>query len=114
MADKAQTPPPTSIAGTSGSPLTPNPKRARMSSPDKTLEQPEKDTKEEGNQSKEDEDEDAAGSLPSAESARNEQPPSTEAAPQVTSTRPLTEENNQEDDEQDELEAVCVLRRLIH
>lgn len=40
MVDKETSPPPEPFADTSSSPLTPNPKRARMSSPDKVVETP--------------------------------------------------------------------------
>lgn len=110
MADKEQTPPPLASAAidTTSSPLTPNPKRARMSSPDPTVENSVKDSKivekegakekvnEESGEKKEVEE----ASVSTEKAAEHEQHESTESAgvleADVTSSEQLAEEGDLE------------------
>ena len=107
MADKAQTPPPPAAAVDKSSPSTPNPKRVRMSSPEKTLDKAENSTTEDKNvdvETKVDRKPDEKH-VKHTESAEHAQPKETESAtapPEVESAELLT---NDEDD----LEAVWFL-----
>lgn len=86
MVHKEITPPPEAVADASSSPLTPNPKRARMTSPEKTVETPQK--------------------TETTDEAARQPPESTEATPVLDAEAALV------DDE--EVEAVCVNAYLSH